>query len=211
MNKKDAKDWVYMLFRPKTEKMLFRLFKTACYDKLNLDSILADTVPSDIMDGNYIYKLSVDAFMFQVFDTYDVSATARKIQYHDRQGICRTENKCNVTVRDYIRYLAKIIDKSDIIFSLIFNYLMENPTFLKQAWSDLQCAGIAVYNSLNKEFNICDDDFYTYGYPKFNCFQINELEHKMVKLLKIPYKRPQNIILKNLATIITYHLSRKVR
>jgi len=212
MNKKDAKDWAYMLFRPKTEKMLFRLFKTACSDKLNLNSILVDTAPSRFMDGNLIYKLSVDAFMFNILpDIYDVSVTARKEQYHDRQEICRIENKCNTSVRDYIRCMAKIINKSNISFSSIFNYLMKDIMRLKQSWSDLQCAGIAVYNLLNKEFDIRDDDFYAHGYPKFNCFQMNSLEHKIAKLLKIPYNRPQNVILKNLATIIAYHVSRTIK
>ena len=211
MKKKDAKDWVYLLFRPKTEKMLFKLFKTACSNELNLDTILVDTVPSKIMDSSHTYKLSVDAFMFNILEVYDVSLTAQKEQYHDRQEICREENKCNVSVKDYIKYMADIIKKSDIVFSAVFNYLMKDARFLKQTWLDVQCVGIATYNTLNHEFDLCDDDFYAYGYPKFNSFQMQKLEQKVVELLDIPYQRPQNIILKNLATIMTYHISRTAK
>ncbi len=207
----NVKDWAYMLFRPKMERKLFNLLRLASSKQLCLDSVLVDVVPSHVMDENQIYKLSVDAFVFGVLDrTYDVSLTARKERYHDCSDVCREEPKCNVSVKEYVKNLAVIIKQNKVTTVTEIENLMCGSRLLQAVWNDLQQAGRIMYNALSDEYNLKGDDFYAYGYPLFSTQELYVFENKIVKLLNLPLGRPDGFAIKNISTVMAYHLSKAI-
>ena len=207
----NVKDWVRMLFRPKMERKLFNLLRMASSKQLSLDSVLIDKTSSNEIKDDQFYKLSVDAFVFGVIsDTYDVSLTARKVVYHDCKNDCKYEPKCNVTVGEYVKNLADLVLENKLLTYQDVNNLMRGSHLLQDIWNDAQKIGRKLYGALSDEYNLTDDDLYAYGYPVFSIQKMYLFETRVASLLNLSFERPKEIAIKNISSVVAYHLSRAI-
>jgi len=75
---KKIKEWVYLLFRPKWERRLYKLLKNASLDRnLNLDTVLYSYCPPEETEGK-VFKAGIDAMFIGWLGLFDARVTAEK-------------------------------------------------------------------------------------------------------------------------------------
>ena len=154
------KEWVYLLFRPKWERRLYKLLKKASYDKnLRLDTVLYDYCPPEEVKGK-IFKAGVDAMFIGWLGLFNTELTAS-------DGI-------NPTLKFYLEQMACYVSSDDVSES-DRNYLKDlaNREYLglSQCWQKRQQTACQILGVLMENGIARDDlyiaDFVGVGYKTF--------------------------------------------
>ncbi len=122
---KQINEWVYLLFRPKWERRLYKLLRHASLDStLSLDTVLYSYCPPDGIEGK-VFKAGIDAMFIGWLGLFDARITAEKSYALQAQEViielCPMPDGSapeiathelihgKVTLREYLKLIARYV------------------------------------------------------------------------------------------------------
>jgi hypothetical protein len=127
---KKIKDWVYLLFRPKWERRLYKLLKHAsCQKSLCLDTLLYGYRPSQEMEGK-LFKAGIDAMFIGWLGFFNAKNSAKYLYSQKAQNVVfelasmsdssapevamHKTIMCNLTLGEYLESMAVYVTSDNV-------------------------------------------------------------------------------------------------
>lgn len=222
---KKIKDWVYLLFRPKWERRLYKLLKNASLDKnLCLDTVLYDYCLPEEKEGK-VFKAGVDAMFIGWLGHFNAKVSSPKLYALQAQNVIfgleampdgsapeiatHEAVVCNPSLRDYLKQIACYVKSDEVSDSdrLFLKELSERRYLgLFDVWKKRQKASCQMIFAL-AEKGIKAQELYVDDFNGADYKEQQNIKLCFRHIVDVKASRASSSFPNNWATLVAYYAS----